>query len=129
MFKTDFETESYLTLNITRQERSLLAQLRLGILPIRVETGRFRQEKLVERICCVCNSGQIEDEFHFIMKFNTYKEEREQLFKFMNQNITNFIQETPEIQFIIVMKFSGRQVAKFIKKAFNKRKELLYTHN
>ena len=39
MFKTLFTAEDYLKLKTNRQQRSLMAQL--GILPIRIETGRF----------------------------------------------------------------------------------------
>ena len=39
MFKTLFIAEDYLKLNTNRQQRSLMAQLRCGILPIRIETG------------------------------------------------------------------------------------------
>ena len=36
-----FTAEDYFKLNTNRQQRSLMAQLRCGILPIRIETGRF----------------------------------------------------------------------------------------
>ena len=41
--------EYYIKLNLSRKERSYLAQLRLGILPINVEIGRSRQIPLDER--------------------------------------------------------------------------------
>ena len=40
-FKDDYATEEYLNIFLTRYQRSLLAQFRAGILPIRVETGLF----------------------------------------------------------------------------------------
>lgn len=39
-FKNCFKTEDYILLNLSKNERSLLAQFRCGILPLRVETGR-----------------------------------------------------------------------------------------
>ncbi len=39
--KTKFGVEKYLLLNIDKYEKSLLSQLRYGILPLRIETGRF----------------------------------------------------------------------------------------
>ena len=56
-----------------------LAKFRLGVLPIRIETGRYERPKLVaaERTCNVCNSNTVEDEKHFLLycpKFNTLRE-------------------------------------------------------
>ena len=41
-FKNTFKTENYLNMNLTCFERSHLAQLRLRILPLMIELGRFR---------------------------------------------------------------------------------------
>ena len=41
-FKNNFETEPYVLMYMNRQQRSLLAQLRCGILPLHIETGRFK---------------------------------------------------------------------------------------
>ena len=51
--------------NISRGERSVLAQLRLGILPINIEIGRYKNQPINERLCPFC-PDQIEDEFHFL---------------------------------------------------------------
>lgn len=39
--KTNFKTENYLEMNISKSQRFILAQFRCGILPIRIETGRY----------------------------------------------------------------------------------------
>ncbi len=65
-FKEQYCTEDYVKLCIPRKERSMLAQIRFGILPLHIETGRFRGTALEERTCQICNSQSIEDEFHFI---------------------------------------------------------------
>ena len=44
-------TELYVKVNINACERSVLAQLRMGILPIRIEIGRLTNLKQSERIC------------------------------------------------------------------------------
>ncbi len=36
---------------IRRKERSILAQIRFGILPLHIKTGRFRGTALEERTC------------------------------------------------------------------------------
>ena len=67
-FKTAVETEGYLYRHLKRQDRSLLAQFRTGVLPLRIETGRyqlkkvpntkcFRKLNVEERTCLICNKG------------------------------------------------------------------------
>ena len=67
MFKSKLEKEQYLNVFMPRRNRSLLAQLRFGILPLRIETGRFKNVKdqqtgqfrrlrPEERLCEICNS-------------------------------------------------------------------------
>ena len=60
-FKSDIVTASYLKANITRTQRSLLAQLRLGILPLAVETDRYYRIPLANRLCRLCDENVIED--------------------------------------------------------------------
>ncbi len=52
------------TVRINRR-RLLLAQFRLGILPLHIETGRFRNNQPEERICPIYNTS-VEDEYHFV---------------------------------------------------------------
>ena len=64
-FKTSFETSKYIKWNLEKSDRSLLAQFMCGILQLRVESGRFINLKLEERICQLSDLNCIEDEFHF----------------------------------------------------------------
>ena len=57
LFKDEYCTEKYLLYNLTKFERAIMAQFRLGILPIRVETGRFRNEAVNERLRILCERG------------------------------------------------------------------------
>ena len=52
--KDTFEPEPCVLSNISRQRRSLLTQIRLGILPIKIETGRFRSFSVDQRIYVNC---------------------------------------------------------------------------
>ena len=40
--KLNFGTENYLKMNLDRYEKSLLSQFRYGILPLEIETGRYK---------------------------------------------------------------------------------------
>ena len=44
-FKTTFETEGYLYRHLKQRDRSLLAQFQTGVLPLRIETGRYQLKK------------------------------------------------------------------------------------
>ena len=65
LYKYDKSTEDYLYLNITEYQRSLFSQFRYGILPLEIEVGRYRDVPLENRICRLCDNGDIEDEIHF----------------------------------------------------------------
>ncbi len=55
-FKTDMDTAVHLNCNLSKFHRSLISQLRLGILPIYIETGRYTSTPEHERICGMCPS-------------------------------------------------------------------------
>ena len=72
LFKFSFEPEPYVCAYLSRNKRSIFAQLRMGILPLRIETGRFQNMDLINRKCFYCNSGNIEDESHFLFHCSHY---------------------------------------------------------
>ena len=43
-----------------KNERSALAQLSCGIIPLRIETGRCNDESIENRICTCCCSSDVE---------------------------------------------------------------------
>ena len=45
LYKHEYKAESYVIMHLPKFERSLVAQLRAGILPLKLETGRFRNIK------------------------------------------------------------------------------------
>ncbi len=49
---------------MNHRQRSYLAQLRCGILPLHIETGRWYGVKEENRLCKACNNNQIENEYH-----------------------------------------------------------------
>ena len=65
-FKFAKFTENYVKMNLSSKERSMLSQFRMGILPINIETGRYRNVPLDKRVCYNC-IDTIEDEIHFLL--------------------------------------------------------------
>ena len=139
MFKTNFETSSYLYMNISKHERSLLAQFRLGILPLHIETGRFRNKldsstgkyrrlEINERTCNLCNNEEIENEMHFLLHCTSYENERRELFDKARNKNEKFMTLTENEKFIYLLSTVIRPTVKFLDKAWNIRKELLYNN-
>ncbi len=105
-FKEEFCLEKYVMMNLTRKERSYLCQFRLGILPIRIETGRYIGEKAEKRLCEICKDGNIEDETHIVLKCNIYDHLR---IKYLPSEITsNITLNTTEKLNIIINEFCGK---------------------
>jgi len=59
--KDNFERDKYISMNLQRNERSLLRQLRFGLLPLWIVTGDF-VGKDATADCHLSGSCQVEDE-------------------------------------------------------------------
>lgn len=128
-YKTNYKAENYCKLFLPKYQRSLICQLRLGILPLHLETGRYSGKPENKRLCNICNSGEIENENHFLFKCEFYRNERElflnslniqqgMLDTLLNDNISN------KLKFLLnekLFKFS-----KYLEVIYNKRRRHLY---
>ncbi len=65
-YKEQLDAGKYVACHLSRKERSYLAQLRLGILPIKLETNCFENIIAEERLCELCDARVVEDEEHFL---------------------------------------------------------------
>ena len=125
-FKTSFETSEYMKWNSEKSDRSLLAQFMCGILQLRVESGRFINLKLNERICQLCDLNCLEDEFHFLCICPVYSDLRKDLYLNYSQLLKNFDRVTEGDIFISVLKNPTKHLLKYIKCYWKVRKEKLY---
>jgi hypothetical protein len=126
LFKHVFGTEKYISLNLDREDRSFIAQYRLGILPLRIETGRINNKKVHETICTLCNSNQPENEIHFVFDCPAYNTERQKFFTTIIDDYSDFSILNTETQLIYLFEHKPRIFAKFIKECYYKRRSLLY---
>ena len=117
--KNEFETEFYVKLNLTRSERSYVSQLRLGILPIMVETGRFRNMQLEDRLCPFCNC--VEDEIHFLFNCSKYLDIRNM---YLSQHMRPDVDLVSNLHLLCTA--HPRPLAKYVSKSFQRRRTLLY---
>ena len=77
-FKCNFECEQYLSTIQHKKFRDALAQLRLSSHCLHIETGRYGKNRIErnERVCQMCSTGDIEDEYYFVFICDIYNELR-----------------------------------------------------
>ena len=94
-----FELSPYLLKMQNPKFRNIIAQLRLSSHQLAVEVGRYRNIQRSERECTLCNLGEIEDEFHFILVCPYYCDLRVQF-------IHNYFYTRPNVYKLITLLIS-----------------------
>ena len=64
-----------------KSERRMILKLRGGTAPLQVEMGRWRGVKGEERTCKECNSGEVGDVSHWLLRCPTWNGQRQSLMK------------------------------------------------
>lgn len=86
-----------------------LIKIRGGTSRLRIEQGRYKKEAVAERVCESCESKQIEDETHFMLKCSTYRDLREKMWKEFEESTRrkreSFTSETEQLNALIRDKF------------------------
>ena len=76
IYEHDFKLEHYITDVTENKYRTALARFRTSSHNLFIETGRYDNTPLHERIYKSCKMNKIEDEFHFLLTCPTYRELR-----------------------------------------------------
>ena len=127
LFKADIDIESYIKYHMSKRKRSLLAQFRFGILPLRIETGRYTNTPVDERIhvCILCktiNNACTEDEYHFLMECPLYADCRAHLEIKATEINYDYSTYNSRRKFTYLLLSCQKYVANFIDKAWEIRK-------
>ena len=85
-----YHAEHYVTSHMPRSFRSAMAKFRLGVAPIRLETGRYERLPVEQRLCQMCENRCAEDENHVILKCPFYDDLRYSLVKEAEYVCSNF---------------------------------------
>ena len=104
--------------------RSILAQLRMGILPLHIETGRYknvfdretdihRKINVNERTCNVCKLDIVEDEKLFLFNCNIYYNERREFYEECEKLFRNFSDMNEDDKLKNIMSHKCLTVVKF----------------
>ena len=91
-FMHDSKISSYLDLTRNSTNRKDSEKLRISNHKLMIETGRYDKTPHNDRFCPVCNSGIIEDEFHFLFHCPKYSIPREKFYNQIQQNFVDFNQ-------------------------------------
>ena len=129
LFKREFSLENYAVL-LSKPLRSAFCKLRISAYTLMIERGRYFSPKLPveKRICKFCDSGFIEDEFHFIMVCKLYTCHRVILFSSLS-DIANLNMFDENHIFKYTMRATDYDilfvVASFVKDAFEERSKYI----
>ena len=126
--KHNFAPENYVRYTMDKGERSFMAQLRCGILPLEIETGRYRKVQLQERLCFHCKHV-IENELHFILTCPLYKNQRDILLTDVMASCNTFVHldDIEKLQFLLDVFW--KQTSKFITNIWKIRETAYYNSN
>ncbi len=86
------QTERYVVDTRTVGGRRVMDGLRMGCLPLAVETGCYSHIPYQERVYRLCNQGEVEDQAHFIAIYPRFNDIRLKLFNHCYSIINNFYQ-------------------------------------
>ena len=88
-------------------------------------TGQTRSLKLEERVCSLCSSGEVKDEYHILLK-NVFGDNRVDYTNNIMRNNADFINITLEQKNIFLIAKCLKETLHFICKAWAKRNTCLY---
>ena len=89
--KESSEMEPYVRIVKDRKQRGLLAKARMGTLPIREETGRYRGTPRQDRVCLHCDRQQVEDVAHVMLHCEKYADLRTVFYEKVFNDVTVII--------------------------------------
>ena len=121
---TEFSSDkSYLSKPLSFVQRKFMAKLRLGVLPIRIETGRYERprKEAFERVCKQCNTSEVENEIHFLLKCPRHAQLRTSfLTKIADDQFTS-LNVDAKFKFLLNSPALAKVTAQFIIDAFDNR--------
>ncbi len=129
------DTTAMVRAALPRGQRSILSKFLCGILPLEVELGRYTRNKKVdpeERVCKICNSGQMEDELHFMFRCSELQVVRNETVSVMLlECVSDDEEEISEVEKLRWMLQENRlkQTAEIIEKLYYARQDLVYKLN
>jgi hypothetical protein len=112
--KKELRSEPYLGID-DRRGVPEYAKLRGGNSRLRIEQGRYRKEKLGERVCVFCDRNVLEDEYHFILDCPLYNAQREEMWsgfeKASHSNRSMYVTKEEKLNALVGDRFIPKQLS------------------
>lgn len=128
--KHGIRQEDYLNEVKNIYHRHALTKLRISAHSLAVETGRYGKNRLPRnlRLCTLCNTGEVEDEEHFLLGCKSFDEPRIILLNLVRAECQNFDALIDHKKILYLLNAGGkiiRAVAKFCHEAQKMRTTIL----
>ena len=126
-YKEEYGTEQYLNVIMPWYHRRALALFRCASAPLRIETGRYENLPVDQRICFYCQDA-VEDEEHVIAVCPLYAEIRRQLYDKCEQINPAYSGLTDKNKMIFILSDAGiiKDSGRYLHEILNKRRSVLY---
>lgn len=72
-FKAEYKLEEYLTFIKNPLQRKIFTQFRISNHKLLIEYGRYQNIPREQRLCQLCDSNEVEDEYHFTLSCQYYQ--------------------------------------------------------
>ena len=80
-----------------------MCKLRISAHKLNIEVGRYNKTPRNERFCKKCNTGEIEDEMHFLLLCNHFETDRKNILDLVAGEVKNFHTLSCENKLILLM--------------------------
>ena len=122
----DFNHHKILTKsNLSRYQRSLISQLKLGILPLKIETDRYQGIPENLRYCHLCNTQSVENEFHFLFQCPSLSDVRNSNITGYTADLDSYSSDSDKLRYMLNEQ-NIRKTAIFVEKLYQSRQRLIY---
>ena len=119
--RNDISTGFHVTSRLNKGQRSLISQIKLGCLPLQIEVGHFSGTPREDRICTLCNNGEVESEVHFLFDCDWYAESRLSLYHKLPE-LLNYIDKSDRLRVLCSTPYT---MGNYLTKIWRERTEAL----
>ena len=101
--------------------------MKIGILSLGIETGRFTDVPLEYRLCHICQDDVLEDEYHFVLYCDALKDIRSKYFA-RNTYLEDVDDPTDKVELckMLLNSHNLKKTARFLEEMFDTRLRKLY---
>ena len=126
LYKSDLYKEPYISEHMSIIHKKFICKYRVSSHRLGIETGRYINKPVEERLCVHCPGDHIDDEIHLLTECSFHSKEREALYQCVKQHMPDIsdLQVNLDI-FIKIMSCQTKEVlialGRFLHSSFTKR--------